>query len=106
MIIAFVIWSVVPLIFLLFGIRTWNACEPAGFFTGVKAPQVKDMKAYNHAVARLWFGVAIVMEIIGIPLLFMKQNSPVAIFLVLLLMFLIIFMAIIYLQIEKKYKKS
>jgi hypothetical protein len=60
----------------MFGIGIWSyrSKEPVGFFSGVKPPEVKDTKKYNHAVAILWFVYAALLEIMGIPLLFLKQN--------------------------------
>ena len=55
MIIAFVIWSVVSVIFLGIGI----SCRKS-----------------ENAVSMLWFSSAIFFEILGIPFLFLGQNSP------------------------------
>ncbi|MCR4691418.1 MAG: hypothetical protein K5739_08740 [Lachnospiraceae bacterium] len=76
MLIGFIIWSIVALIFVGIGICARKAKEPVGFFTGVKPPVVKDVVKYNHAVSNLWFAYAILLEIFGLPLLFLKQNSP------------------------------
>ncbi|MCR5728563.1 MAG: hypothetical protein K6G24_13995 [Lachnospiraceae bacterium] len=75
MIIGFVIWSITSAVMLGIGIWSYRSKEPVGFFTGVKPPEVKDTKKYNHAVAILWFGYAVLLEIMGIPLLFLEQNS-------------------------------
>ena len=83
MIIAFVIWTAISLVLAGIGIRDWNAGKAVGFFTGTRPPEVEDVKAYNHDVARLWFGYAAVFELLGIPFLFFKQNS--AMFIVTLL---------------------
>ena len=45
--------------------------------------KVKDVKKYNHAVAKLWFAYAAVLELLGLPLLAGRQNSPVFIITVL-----------------------
>lgn len=76
MLIAFIIWSGVAVLFILLGISAWNQKEAVGFWTGVKPPKVKDVKAYNHAVAKLWFGFAAGMELLGFPFLTAEQNSP------------------------------
>ena len=75
MIIAFIIWSAVTILILVIGILTWRAKKPAGFFTGVEPPKVTDTQAYNHAVAILWFVYAALFELLGIPVLFLRQNS-------------------------------
>ena len=76
MLIGFIIWSIVALIFVGIGISAWRAKEPVGFFTGAEPPTVKNMVKYNHAVSILWFAYAVLLEIFGLPLLFLKQNSP------------------------------
>ena len=41
----------------------------------MEPPKVTDIRKYNHAVAILWFVYAALFELLGIPLLFLKQNS-------------------------------
>lgn len=79
--------------------------KPVSFFIFVKAPEVKDVKKYNHAVSVLWIAGTALFEILGIPLLFIRQNSPWAIFLVLGIMFWGIGISVAYMQIEARYKK-
>lgn len=105
MIIGFVIWTIVALFFMGIGISCRKSAEAVGFFTGVKAPEVMDVKGYNRAVSTLWFVVAILLELMGVPFLFLEQNSAYFIFLALLVMALMIGMIIAYLRIEAKYKK-
>ena len=76
MITGFAIWSLVSLLFLSIGCSSWKAKEPVGFFTGVKPVEMKDVTAYNRAVAKIWFVFAGLLEILGIPLLYLEQNSP------------------------------
>ena len=75
MIIGFVIWSIVFLVLLGIGIRTWKSDRAAGFYTGTKPPEVTDIRKYNRAVAVLWFVYAGLFELLGLPLLFLKQNK-------------------------------
>lgn len=105
MIIAFVIWSIVALIFVGIGISCRNSEKAVGFFTGVKAPDVENVKQYNRSVSVLWFVVAIVLEIIGVPFLCLEQNSPYFVFMILPTMACVIGMVIAYLKIESKYRK-
>lgn len=105
MIIGFVIWSIAAVIFLGIGVSCRKSTGAAGFFTFVKPPAVENVEQYNHAVSVLWFVTAGVFEIIGIPLLVLKQNSPLFIPLVFAVMVLVITMIIAYIKIEEKYKK-
>ncbi len=75
MMLGFAIWSLVGLIIVLIGRGAWKSKTPVGFFTGTKPPEVTDVKKYNHAVAILWFLYAGVYEILGLPFLFLQQNS-------------------------------
>ena len=106
MIIAFVIWTIVALFFVGIAISCRKSKEAVGFFTGVKAPEVIDVKAYNQAVSTLWFVVAILLELMGLPFLFLKQNSAYFVFIILLVMALMIGMVVAYFRIERKYKKN
>lgn len=105
MVIAFIICSIVAAIFLGIGISCRKSNEAVGFFTFVKPPTVEDVEHYNNEVSVLWFVAAGVLEIIGIPLLFLKQNSPLAIPVIFAVVILIIVMMVVYIKIEAKYKK-
>ncbi len=104
--IGFIICMVVVLIFVAIGISCFKAKEPVGFFTGVKPPEIADenVKKYNNAVGKLWIGFAVGMGIVCSPLIFIEQNSPWAVFMILLLMVLVIALAVVYLMIESKYR--
>ncbi len=102
--IVFVIWSLASAIFLGIGISAWISKKPVGFFAGVKPPEVKDTKKYNHSVAILWFVYAIFIEVCGIPLLFLEQNSVGFIPVIFGVVVITIALLIVYLQIEKKYR--
>ena len=105
MLVGFLIWSLVCLLIVGIGISTWRQKEATGFFTGVKAPEVTDVKKYNHSVAILWFVYAALMEICGIPLLFLEQNSMGFIYVILAVIALTIALVIVYHRIETKYRK-
>ena len=62
---GFIIWSAIFLMLLGIGIWAWNSGKAVGFFAGVQPPEVKDVRAYNHAVAWLWFGYAAVLNCWG-----------------------------------------
>ncbi len=104
MIIGFVIWSLVSAILLGIGISAWTSKKPVGFFTGAKPPEVKDTTRYNRSVAVLWFVYAILVELCGIPLLFLEQNSAGFIPMIFGVVAATIAVCIAYLQIEKKHR--
>lgn len=106
MIIGFIIWTLCALVFLAIGIVSWNSKKEVGFFTGVKPNQMKDVKAYNRAVAKIWFVFTFIYELLGLPFLFAEQNSPIFLFSVIGTMFLIIGIAVAYIRVEAKYRKK
>lgn len=101
--IGFIVVSIVALIFLGIGISCRRANEAVGFFTFAKPPKVENVKDYNIAVSILWFVAAGVVEILGISMLFFKQNSPI--FEIFAVVILVIVMMYAYIKIEAKYKK-
>ena len=105
MIIGFVIWSLVVLLFVAIGISCRKSNEPVGFFTGCQPPIVEDIQRYNKAVSKLWFVSAGVYEIIGVPLLFLEQNSLLFVPIIFAVVIGLIIMMVVYLKIEAKYKK-
>lgn len=104
MVIAFFVWSICAAIFLAIGFSCRKAGEAAGFFTFAKPPEVTDIRRYNHAVAALWFTAAVILEIIGVPLLFLEQNSPFFVPVIFAVIVLVIAMMVAYLRIEAKFR--
>lgn len=103
--IAFIIWSFVALLFLAIGIRGWKSKEAIGFFTFMKPPLVRDVNRYNHSVSMIWIIASGIFELLGIPFLFIKQNSPLFILVIFGVVALVIGMMIVYIRIETKYKE-
>lgn len=103
MILTFSIWTIVSLIFVCIGISCRKSKEPVGFFTFAKAPVVKEVTAYNRAVSNLWLIFALILEIIGIPFLFLEQNSPYFLLISIILIFLVIGIIAAYTKIQSKY---
>ncbi len=104
MIIGFVIWTLIAILFLIIGFITMRLKTPSGFYTFVSPPQVKNVQEYNRAVSKLWIVSAIIFEVIGIPILFIEQNSPIAIILVFGVLIWVFGLILVYSCIESKYK--
>ena len=104
MIIAFGIWSIVALIFLGIGVLCRKSQEAVGFFTFEKPPVVKAVRKYNCAVSGIWIVFAIIFELLGVPFLFLEQNSPIIFLSVFGVVGLIIGIIIAYIRVEDKYK--
>ena len=106
--IGFVIWLVVSLLFVIFGIFTMKSkkAKPFGFWANAAAPEVTDVQGYNKALGKLWVVFGVAFGIIGLPLL-AGQNSAIIILSVLGAMFLSVGTMIYYtLAIEARYKKK
>lgn len=106
MLAGFIVWSVVALLLCGIGVLALRSNKAVGFFAGVKPPEVVDVKKYNHAVAIIWFLYAGVVELFGIPLLFLKQNSALFVVSILGVVMSSIGLAIAYTLIEAKYTKK
>lgn len=106
MVIGFVVWSIVAACFAGIGMNCWKSKETVGFFTFVKPPMIasENIIKYNHAVSMLWLIVSFLLEMIGVPLLFIEQNSPIAIVMAFAVMLLVVIMMVAYIRIEAKYK--
>lgn len=103
-IIGFTIWSLVALIFLIIAIVDFRSEKPVGFYTGVKPPEVSDVKKYNRAVGIIWLVYFAVFELLGLTLLFYEQNSPAFIIPILGVVFLTIGIIVAYNMVLAKYK--
>lgn len=104
MILAFLIWSMVALLFLGIGISGWRSKKAVGFFSFIEPPMVTDVKKYNHSVSMLWIVGAGILELLGVPFLFLKQNSPAFILETFGVVVLVIGMIFMYIKIEARYK--
>lgn len=105
---AFIIWLLVSIAFIILGI--YSCCSKKevafGFWVNADTFLVNDVKAYNHAVGKLWIVFGIVFGVLGIPLL-RGQNSPLIILSILGVMVEAITAMVIYVTvIEKKYRQK
>ena len=105
---AFIIWGGMGSIFTIYGIYACftKKALPFGFWANAEMFKVKDVKAYNRAVGKLWCVFGIVFILLGVPLLTWK-NSPYVIFSILGCMAEAIGVMVVYVTvIEKKYRKE
>lgn len=105
MVIGFIVWSIVTVIFAGIGISCRKSSEAVGFFTGCQPPTIENVEQYNKAVSKLWFVAAGVYEVMGVPLLFLEQNSLLFVPIIFGVVIGLIIMMVVYLRIEAKYKK-
>lgn len=100
---GFIIWTIISIVFVYIGITTRRSNIPVNLFTFSDVPKVNDVKGYNRAVSNLWLVFTVLFEVIGISLLFIKQNSPFVVLIVLGVVFLVIGTMVAYIKIESKY---
>lgn len=107
---GFIIWALAGILFIVGGIYCINSKKEVafGFWSNSKtAPiEVKNVKAYNKALGKLWCAYGFFFILLGLPLL-IDENSPLIIIPSIGVIFeLIIAMAIYTINIEGKYRKK
>ena len=69
--IAFIIWGIIGLLFIVMGIYDFNSkkAKPFGFWANAEVAPIEDVKGYNRALGILWCVYGILFTLIGLPLL-------------------------------------
>ncbi len=107
MITGFIIWMIVSVLFLGFGILAFRAKKPVGFWANAETPEVDNVSAYNKAVGKMWCIFAVAFAFMGFPFVIAEQNSPLFFVSIVGVMLEIIVVAVFYsLKIEAKYRKK
>lgn len=105
---AFIIWLIVSLFFVVWGFITYfsKSAKPFGFWANAEVAEMKDVKAYNRALGKLWCVYGVFLALLGIPLLG-GQNSAGLILTILGTMLISIGAMVVYVVvIEAKYRKK
>ncbi len=103
--VALIIWTIVAVIFLIMGIMHWKSKNVLGIVYG-QVPKIAagNVKRYNHAIGMAYWGYAVILELLGIPLVFFEQNDAAFVIPVLGVVFLTIALCIVFVVIKKKYE--
>jgi hypothetical protein len=108
--IAFSIWAVLGVLFILLGIYYMNSkkAKPFGFWANAEVGSIDDVKGYNRALGILWCVYGVLFTLIGLPLLSLDEKNAGMIILPLLGTMLISIgaMAVYTVGIEAKYRKK
>lgn len=108
--IAFIIWAIMGVLFIVMGIYDMNSkkAKPFGFWANVEVAPIEDVKGYNHALGILWCVYGALFTLIGLPLLVLdEQNTGLIIIPVLGAMLIsIAAMAAYVVGIEPRYRKK
>lgn len=100
---GFWIWMVCGILFFLIGISCFISKKQVGFWANAETPKMRDVKAYNFAVGKLWIAYAVVFCLLGIPL-YLEDDRAILLSVPGVFFESIALMAI-YMKIETKYKK-
>lgn len=106
--IAFVIWVIIGVLFIVMGIYDFNSkkAKPFGFWANAEVAPIEDLKGYNRALGILWCVYGVLFTLIGLPLLD-GQNSGLIIIPILGAMLISIAAMVAYVVgIEPKYRKK
>lgn len=106
--VAFVIWAIIGVLFIVMGIYEYNSkkAKPFGFWANAEVAPIEDVKGYNRALGKLWCVYGVLFILIGLPLLD-GQNSGLIVITILGTMFISIGAMVAYaVGIEPKYRKK
>ena len=104
--ICFLLWLIISLIIIGIGIAAFFAKKAVGFWANAEPLPMKDVKAYNRAVGKLFIGYGVITALLGLPIL-AGQNSAGILLSVLGIMLESIGAMIVYtLVIQAKYEKK
>ena len=107
---AFIIWAIMGVVFIVMGICDMNSkkAKPFGFWANAEIGPIEDVKAYNHALGRLWCVYGSLFILIGLPLLVLNEQNAglIAIPMVGTMLISIGAMAVYSIGIESKYRKK
>ena len=106
--IAFIIWAIMGVLFIVMGIYILNSKKekPFGFWANAEVEPIEDVKGYNRALGILWCVYGVLFTLNGLPLLD-GQNSGLIIIPILGTMLISIAAMVVYVVgIEAKYRKK
>lgn len=105
---AFIVWIVIGIVFTLYGLIVMFSKKekPLGFWANTQMFAVKDVKAYNRAIGKLFVAFGIVFSILGLPLLQGEESGLVIISSIGTMIASIVTMIIYVTVIESKYRKK
>ena len=108
--IAFIVWAIIGVLFIVMGIYDMNSKKEKtfGFWANAEVGPIEDLKGYNRALGILWCVYGILFILIGLPLLILdEKNSGLIIIPVVGAMLISIGAMIVYcVGIESKYRKK
>lgn len=106
--IAFVIWSILSVLFIGMGIYDLNfkKAKPFGFWANAEMTSIEDVKGYNRALGKLWCVYGVLLMVIGLPLLDGQNSGLIFISIMGAMLISIATMVVYVVGIEPKYRKK
>lgn len=106
--IAFIIWAIMGLLFIVMGICDFNSkkAKPFGFWANAEVPSIENVKGYNRALGILWCVYGVLFMLIGLPLLDDQNQSMIIIPILGAMLISIAAMVVYVVGIEPKYRKK
>lgn len=105
-ILAFIMWTCGGIAFVIMGVATIFSKKEASFWANVRTLPMKDVKAHNKSVGKLWIVFGTVFVLLGLPFL-AGHNSPwIIISIVGVMLESIVAMAVYLLVIQKNHEKG
>lgn len=103
--IGFAVWLAVGMLFIGNGLLCFRARKATGFWANAKTPPIKDVRAYNRAMGKLWCVYGTMLIVFGIPML-LGSGVWIMASIVGVMVQTIGVMIFYTLKIEKKYRKE
>ena len=106
--IAFVVWIIIGICFILYGIFVMHSKKNKafGFWANAEMFAVKDSKKYNRALGKLFIGFGSVFSLLGLPLLKGEESGLLILSMIGTMITVIVTMIIYVIVIESKYRKK
>ena len=106
--IAFVIWGIIGLLFIVMGIYEFHSkkAKPFGFWANAEVTSIEDVKGYNHALGILWCVYGVLFTLIGLPLLDGQNSGLIMISILGAILISVAVMVVHVVGIEPKYRKK
>lgn len=103
---GFVMWLAAGCLLAALGIGAFFAKKEVGFFNNVKPLPMRDVKAYNRAVGKLFIVYGILFAALGLPLLLGQNSAWILISILGVMAETIAAMAVYILVIQNKYERK
>lgn len=106
--IAFVIWAIVGVLFIVMGIYDMKSkkAKPFGFWANAEVAPIEDVKGYNRALGILWCVYGVLFTLVGLPLLDRKHSGMIMLSILGTMAITIVTMVVYIVGIETKYRKK